>query len=84
MSDNPDKWNIFTAQDLAPITPDDDADLTLWARAIRCTGTGGTLRITTLRGNVRNTSIKADEVLVVAARRVHETGTSATELEALV
>jgi hypothetical protein len=81
---NPDKWNTFTAQDLAPIAPSDSADLPIWARAIRCRGNAGTLRITTISGQVRDTSIDFGEVLLVGARRVHATGTTATTLEALV
>ena len=84
MSDNPDKWNTFTAQDLVPITPSDSTDLSIWARAIRCRGSGGTLRITTISGQVRNTTIDSGEVLLVGARRVHSTGTAATTLEAMV
>lgn len=73
-----------TAFDLVPITPDNNNDLPTAARAIRCTGQGGTLRITTMAGNVRNTVIAANEVLGVAAVRVHSTGTTATLLEALL
>lgn len=81
---NPDVFNTFVAVDLIPITPSDSADLPRTARAIRCTGTSGTLRITTLSGQVRNTAIKTDDQLLVAAIRVHATGTTATGLEAMV
>ena len=72
--------------DLVPITPNDDADLAVTARAIRCkpNGAAGTLRITTVSGAVRNTYINAGEVLAVAVARVHSTGTAATGLEALL
>lgn len=75
--------DIFVAMDLVPITPSDTVDLPSPARAIRAT-VAGTLRITTYRGNVRNTRIAADEVLMVYASRVHAAGTTATGLEAMV
>lgn len=72
--------------DLVPITPSDSTDLDTDARAIRCKpdGAAGTLRITTLAGQVRNTSIEVGEVLPVSVRRVHATGTTATGLEAFI
>lgn len=82
--------NGFSAEgvavDLVPISPSDDADLETACRAIRCRpdGADGTLRITTLAGSVRNTRITAGEVLMVATVRVHLTGTTATNLEALL
>ena len=84
MNTNPDIFSTIIATDLIPITPDNDADLPRTARAIRCTTATGTLRITTLRGEVRNTVIGFGEILPVAATRVHATGTTATGLEALV
>lgn len=73
----------FTALDLVPVTPDDANDLALSARAIRV-GTGGTLRITTASGQVRNTTVTDGEVLLVQVNRVHATGTTATNLEAML
>ena len=70
------------AQDLIPVTPNDSADLATYARALRI-GAGGTLRITTAAGNVRNTNVIANEVLQVSVRRVHATGTTATGIEAM-
>ena len=84
MTINPDQFNTFTAIDIVPVTPSDTVDLTVSARAIRCTGASGTLRITSLRGNVRNTTIVTGEVLPVGATRIHETGTAASGLEALI
>jgi hypothetical protein len=74
------------AIDLIPITPNDDADLPDFARAIRCNngGTAGTLRVTTNTGQVRNTDIAPGEVLALAVVRVHTTGTTATGLEAMI
>lgn len=80
---NPDQFNTFTAIDLVPVTPNDGADLVRYARGLRIGG-AGTLRITTLSGNERNTSVTAGEVLLVAARRVHATGTTATSIEAMI
>lgn len=73
-----------TASDILPITPNDSTDLAIPALAIRCTGSAGTLRITTRNGNVRNTSIEAGDLLLAGATRVHATGTTATGLEAFV
>lgn len=84
MARNPDQLNTFTAIDMVPITPNDGADLAISARAIRCVTGAGTLRITTLAGNTRNTSIAVGEVLMCGAVRVHATGTTATGLEAMI
>lgn len=84
MAKNANSLEQFTALDLVPVTPDDNEDLALSARAIRCVGTGGTLRITTTSGQVRNTSISDGEVLLVQTNRVHSTGTTATNLEAML
>lgn len=72
--------------DLVPIVPDDNADLPVTARAIRCRpdGAGGTLRLVTYAGQLRNTYIAAGETLLVLATRVHATGTAATGLEAYI
>lgn len=77
---------LGVATDLVPITPSDSADLPVAARSIRCdpTGASGTLRITTMAGELRNTPIAAGEVLLVAVKRVHSTGTAATLLEAMI
>lgn len=81
---NPDIYNTMVGLDLVPITPNDSVDLPTAARAIRCTGTGGTLRMVTIKGSLRNTVIAANEVLIVGAVRVHATGTAATGLEAII
>lgn len=81
---NPDIYNTMVALDLVPITPSDAVDLDTAARAIRCNGDGGTLRLVTLKGNLRNTVIAANEVLLVGANRIHATGTTATDLEAMI
>ena len=75
--------DIFVAIDIEPVTPSDTVDLPSHARAIRATN-GGTLRIKTYRGSVRDTRISSGEVLMVYASRIYATGTSATGLEALV
>lgn len=74
------------AMDLVPITPNDSVDLATTARAIRCRpdGAAGTLRVTTWQGVVRNTYIEAGGVLGCAVSRVHSTGTTATNLEAML
>lgn len=75
----------ITAQDLVPVVPSDAVDLPISARYLRCkplSGGGGTLRVTTAAGQVRNTEIAAGGVLMLEVARVHETGTTATGLEA--
>lgn len=81
---NPDIYNTMVGLDLVPITPSDTVDLATAARSIRCAGTGGTLRMVTIKGELRNTVIAANEVLLVGASRVHATGTTATDLEAII
>lgn len=77
---------LSVASDLAPITPSDSTDLAKPARAIRCRpdGAAGTLRFTSFAGQTRNTYISAGEILEVVATRVHATGTTATNLEAII
>lgn len=72
-----------SAVDIVPVTPSDTVNLWAWARAIRAQ-TGGTLRITTYNGEVRNTFIADGETLPVCVSRVHATGTTATGIEALL
>lgn len=83
MGTNHDQGKTFTALDIVPITPNDSTDLVTNARSIRAAG-AGTLRITTISGNVRNTNIAANEVLLVGASRIHATGTTATGIEAMI
>lgn len=80
---NPDQYNTFTGIDLVPVTPSDTVDLDMPARALRI-GTGGTLRFTSTNGNVRNTTVVDGERTDFGARRVHATGTTATDIEALI
>lgn len=75
--------DTFVAFDIVPVVPDDNTDLSKHARGIR-SATSGNLRITTFLGNVRNTRIAANEVLLVYATRIHATGTTATGIEVLV
>ena len=75
--------DIFVATDIIPVTPSDAADLSPNVRAIRVQ-TGGTLRITTGVGMVRNTFIADGELLPVYAQRIHATGTTATGIEGLL
>lgn len=75
--------DTFVAVDVVPVTPSDAADLANHARAIRAQA-AGTLRITTFKGNVRDTFIAAGEILPVYAIRIHATGTTATGIEALL
>lgn len=69
--------------DLVPVTPDDNTDLAIAARSIRCkpNGAAGTLRFVATNGSLRNTYIDVGETLLVGAKRIHSTGTTATGLE---
>lgn len=80
---NPNISSTFSALDLVPVTPSDSVNLTVAARALRI-GTGGTLRITTLSGIVRNTNVGDGEMFIVGVLRVHATGTTATGIEAMI
>lgn len=83
MAVNPDLFSDFTGRDLAPVTPSDTVDLAIPARALRI-GTGGTLRFTSLAGVVRNTDVTDNELFLFGALRVHATGTTATDIEAVL
>jgi hypothetical protein len=75
------------ATDILPVTPDDDTDLASLARALRIkpvSGAAGTIRITTAAGEVRDTEIDVGEILPVETIRVHDMGTTATGIEALI
>lgn len=65
-------------QDLVPITPDDDNDLTDIARSLRCTATG-TVAVTTAAGTSRTWTLYSQgEVITCAVKRVLATGTTAS------
>lgn len=83
MAQNPDQFSIFTGIDLVPVTPSDGTDLAQNGRAIRA-NTAGTLRFVSYAGVLRNTNIAAGETLMVAVRRIHATGTTATGLEVYI
>lgn len=72
----------FVGLDLVPVTPG-TTDLAIPARALRIK-TGGTLRITTYTGEVRNTTVASGEILPVYVIRVHSTGTDASGIEAII
>lgn len=76
----------YSATDLVPITPNDNNDLANLGRAIRCRpdGTSGNLRLVTISGNLRDTFISAGEQIDIQFTRVHQTGTTATGLEAMI
>ena len=72
------------AADAFPINPVDDADLSKVARAIYVGGAGD-VTLTTIEGSqVTFKALIAGTVLPVSAAQVHLTGTTATNLVALV
>ena len=83
MAANPDLFSGITGRDLVPVTPSDTVDLAIPARALRIGG-GGTLRFTSLAGVVRNTDVSDSELFLVGVLRVHSTGTTATDIEAVL
>lgn len=71
-----------SASSFFPITPDDDNDLDPHIRGILI-GTDGTLRITDDDGVVRNLPsglLATNYIHPIAVRRVHATGTTATDI----
>lgn len=65
--------------DGAAVTPDDDNDLPTAARGLYI-GTAGNVRITTLDGTVLTIPNHPVGYLLWGARRVHETGTTASNI----
>lgn len=64
------------------IMPDDGADLGRWTIALNV-ATPGTVRLTTADGSVADITIHPGTAFPVRARRVWETGTSATGIRGL-
>ena len=65
------------------VTPDDDTDLTTYARSLYV-GTGGNVRVITSGGNtVTFTSVPNGSVLPVRVKRVLSTSTTASNIVAL-
>ncbi len=72
------------AKDGFDIIPDDGADLERVTRAVHV-GSAGTVRVTLMSGAVVTLSgLSAGALLPVRARRVHATGTTASDLVALL
>lgn len=65
------------------ITPDDGADLPHVTTALNVS-TPGTVRVTTLDGSIADLTVTAGYAFPVCARRVWQTGTSATGLRGLL
>lgn len=71
------------ATDLLPVVPDDTAELSEMAMAL-FVESGGTLRVVTRRGEIREVVLDDQFLLPVAVRQVLATGTTATGIHALV
>ncbi len=71
------------ARDVAPVTPSDTTDLSEVAIGLYVE-TGGTLAITTVRGETRTVQVADFSILPVGVTRVHATGTAASGIHALV
>ena len=65
------------------ITPDDTTDLPQVTTALNV-ATPGTVRVTTLDGSVADLTVHPGHAFPVCARRVWQTGTSATGLRGLL
>ena len=64
------------------VTPNDSQDLTTFGRALNV-ATTGTVRLTTVKGDVATVFVAAGIVFPVRARRVWATGTTATDIAVL-
>jgi hypothetical protein len=72
-----------TAHNLYPVTPNDNADLPVWASALYV-GVGGTLRVDTVGGQTDVPVVAPDGIILpFGVRRVRATGTTATSILAL-
>lgn len=65
------------------ITPDDSTDLSRSTTALNV-ATPGTVRITTVDGSTADLTLRPGEAFPVQARRVWQTGTSATGIRGLI
>jgi hypothetical protein len=69
--------------DIAPVSPDDNADLSIFAVALYVE-TGGFLSIVTVAGVQREVEVADFSFLPVGVARVRATGTTAAGIHALV
>jgi hypothetical protein len=63
-------------------TPNDDTDLAFFSRALNVS-TSGTVRLTTVGGDVATVFIAAGTAFPIRARRIWATGTTATDIVVL-
>jgi hypothetical protein len=70
------------ATSVAEIAPDDAADLAQVTLALNV-ATPGTVRVTTLEGDVVDVHVAAGVAFPLRVRRVHATGTTATGIRGL-
>ncbi len=68
------------ALDMFPITPHNSDLLDPPARVFQCRGDAGTVTYVTLRGNERQITIAAGEIIRCQIKQVKATGTTATGL----
>jgi hypothetical protein len=72
-----------TAPNLHPVTPDDNADLPVWASGL-WVGEGGTLRVDTVGGQTDVLLVVPSGIILpFGVRRVRATGTTALNIVAL-
>ena len=71
------------ARDIAPVTPSDTDDLTEVAIGLYVE-TGGTVVMSTVRGETRTVQVTDFAILPIGVTRVHDTGTTASGIHALV
>jgi hypothetical protein len=73
-----------TAYHLHPVTPNDTVDLPVWASAL-WVGTGGTLRVDAVGGETDVLLVVPSGIILpFGVRRVRATGTTASNIVALV
>lgn len=84
----PDNFDLYRAALESPpenafaVTPDDGADLPTFTRCINVAGTG-TVRVTTVHGDTVTLFVAAGITFPIRARRIHATGTDASNIVAM-
>lgn len=70
------------ALDIMPVVPSDSVDLEKVAVSVYVKG-GGQLVVTTVTGNIRTIPVPDNYILPLGVKRIHATGTTATNIFAL-
>lgn len=82
MPEYSDTQSVRPAEHAASVTPNDSADLATPARAL-IIGTGGALKVDMVGGETVTMAAVPAGVLAISVKRVHATGTDASNITAL-